>query len=60
MYLYNKIYNYLLTLSDDVQVKELKFYITFKRIKNFACIEVLPSQNKILLYIKVNLDCAKL
>ncbi|MCY1605142.1 DUF5655 domain-containing protein [Staphylococcus pettenkoferi] len=59
-YLYNKIYNYLLALSDDVQVKELKFYITFKRIKNFACIEVLPSQNKILLYIKVNLDCAKL
>ncbi|HCV0111251.1 TPA: hypothetical protein OVK88_002809 [Staphylococcus aureus] len=58
--LYNKIYNYLLALSDDVQVKELKFYITFKRIKNFACIEVLPSQNKILLYIKVNLDCAKL
>ncbi|WP_313959486.1 DUF5655 domain-containing protein [Staphylococcus warneri] len=54
------MYNYLLTLSDDVQVKELKFYITFKRIKNFACIEVLPSQNKILLYIKVNLDCAKL
>ncbi|KKD22223.1 transporter [Staphylococcus cohnii subsp. cohnii] len=58
--LYNEIYNYLLALSDDVQVKELKFYIAFKRIKNFACIEVLPFQNKILLYIKVNLDCVKL
>ncbi|MDN5611932.1 MAG: DUF5655 domain-containing protein, partial [Staphylococcus equorum] len=50
----------LLALSDDVQVKELKFYIAFKRIKNFVCIEVLPSQNKILLYIKVNLDSVKL
>lgn len=58
--LYNEIYNYLLALSDDVQVKELKFYIAFKRIKNFVCIEVLPSQNKILLYIKVNLDSVKL
>lgn len=58
--LYNEMYNYLLALSDDVQVKELKFYIAFKRIKNFACIEVLPFQNKILLYIKVNLDCVKL
>ncbi|MDW3873586.1 DUF5655 domain-containing protein [Staphylococcus saprophyticus] len=58
--LYNEIYNYLLALSDDVQVKELKFYIAFKRIKNFMCIEVLPSQNKILLYIKVNLDSVKL
>ncbi|PNZ68612.1 DUF91 domain-containing protein [Staphylococcus saprophyticus] len=58
--LYNEIYNYLLALSDDVQVKELKFYIAFKRIKNFVCIEILPSQNKILLYIKVNLDSVKL
>lgn len=58
--LYNEIYNYLLALNDDVQVKELKFYIAFKRIKNFVCIEILPSQNKILLYIKVNLDSVKL
>lgn len=58
--LYNEIYNYLLALSDDVQVKELKFYVAFKRIKNFVCIEVLHSQNKILLYVKVNLDDIKL
>ncbi|MGI2314855.1 DUF5655 domain-containing protein [Staphylococcus cohnii] len=58
--LYNEIYNYLLALSDDVQVKELKFYVAFKRIKNFVCIEVLHSQNKILLYLKVNLDDIKL
>lgn len=27
---------------DDVQVRELKNYIAFKRIKNFACVEVFP------------------
>ncbi|MGI2272439.1 DUF91 domain-containing protein, partial [Staphylococcus cohnii] len=37
-----------------------KFYVAFKRIKNFVCIEVLHSQNKILLYGKVNLDDIKL
>ncbi|WP_245337238.1 DUF5655 domain-containing protein [Staphylococcus sp. GDY8P119P] len=40
--------------------QNLKFYVAFKRIKNFVCIEVLHSQNKILLYGKVNLDDIKL
>nr|WP_257144635.1 DUF5655 domain-containing protein [Bacillus toyonensis] len=31
---------YILALSDDIQVKILKHYIAFKKIKNFACLEV--------------------
>ena len=31
---------FLLALGDDVQVKTLKYYLAFKRIKNFACVEV--------------------
>jgi hypothetical protein len=33
---------YLSALGDDVQEKTLKFYFAFRRIKNFACVEVRP------------------
>ena len=54
--LYDSIKTYLLALGDDVQIKTLKHYIAFKRIKNFACIEIHPNTNKILLYLKVDPD----
>lgn len=44
---------YMMALGDDVQMKILKNYIAFKRIKNFACVEIHPQTNKILLYLKV-------
>jgi predicted transport protein len=44
----------LLALGDDVQVKTLKFYFAFKRIKNFACVEVHPKGNYVSIYLKVN------
>ncbi|MCU5578545.1 DUF5655 domain-containing protein [Bacillus wiedmannii] len=45
---------YMLALSNDIQVKILKHYIAFKKIKNFACLEVHPQNGKISLYLKVN------
>ena len=33
---------FLLALGDDVQMKVLKYYFAFRRIKNFACVEVHP------------------
>ncbi|PEA18094.1 DUF91 domain-containing protein [Bacillus cereus] len=45
---------YMLALGDDVQIKILKHYIAFKRIKNFACLEVHPQSDKILLYLKAD------
>ncbi|OIJ14568.1 DUF91 domain-containing protein [Anaerobacillus alkalilacustris] len=44
---------YMTALGDDVQIKILKHYIAFKRIKNFACIEIHPQSGRILLYLKV-------
>lgn len=44
----------MLALGNDVQVKILKHYIAFKRIKNFACVEINPQTGKLLLYLKVN------
>jgi predicted transport protein len=44
----------LLALGDDVQEATLRFYIAFKRIKNFACVEFRPTAAKILVFVKVD------
>ena len=50
----------LLALGDDVQMKAQQLYFAFKRIKNFACVEVHPQANKLLVYVKVDPDSVKL
>jgi predicted transport protein len=45
---------YLTALGDDVQETMLRFYIAFKRIKNFACVEFRPKTAKILVFVKVD------
>lgn len=54
--LYEDLKAYLLALGDDVQLKTLKFYFAFKRIKNFACVEVHPGSNKLLVFVKTELS----
>jgi|SRR5258707_11386361 hypothetical protein len=44
----------LIALGDDVQETMLRFYIAFKRIKNFVCVEFRPTAAKILLFVKVD------
>lgn len=48
------IEDYILSLGDDVQRKELKLYVAFKRIKNFASIVV--QKNKLLIYLNISPD----
>jgi predicted transport protein len=45
---------FLEALGDDVQETVLQFYVAFKRIKNFACVEFRPTAAKILVYVKVD------
>lgn len=45
---------YVLSLGDDVQRKELKLYIAFKRLKNFAT--VVPQRGRLLLYLHLDVD----
>jgi predicted transport protein len=45
---------YLMALGDDIQETTLRFYIAFKRIKNFACVEFRPTTSKILVFVKVD------
>ncbi len=45
---------FCLALGDDVQEKTLKHYAAFKRIKNFACVEVHPQKGTLLVYVKLD------
>ena len=48
--------DFLIGLGDDVQMKTLKHYFAFKRIKNFACVEIHTQTKQILVYVKVDPD----
>lgn len=48
--------NFLLGLGDDVTKKVLRHYIAFRRIKNFACVEVKPTLGIVRLYLKLDPD----
>ena len=52
--LYADIETFMLGLGDDVIQKTLRNYFAFKRIKNFACVEIKPQINVIRLYLKVD------
>jgi predicted transport protein len=58
--LFENLKSFITALGDDVQVKQLKHYIAFKRIKNFACVEVHPHSEKLLVYVKVNPETVEL
>lgn len=52
--IYDALRAYLLALGDDVQEKELQYYFAFKRIKNFACVEISPSAGKLTIHVKID------
>lgn len=54
--LYHSLRDFMLNLGDDVQEKTLKYYFAYKRIKNFACVEVYTQSNKLQVYLKLNPD----
>ena len=43
-------------LGDEVTKKTLKFYFAYRRLKNFACVEVHPQTQTLLVYLKVDPD----
>ncbi|WCF07658.1 DUF5655 domain-containing protein [Paenibacillus thiaminolyticus] len=51
---------FMIALGDDVQMNTLKHYFAFKRIKNFACVEIRPQTKCISVYVKVNPDTIEL
>ncbi len=58
--LYEELSAFLLALGDDVQQKTLKLYVAYKRIKNFACVEIFINKNTLKVYTKVDPDSVEL
>ena len=54
--LYAELERYCESLGDDVTKKVLKYYFAFRRLKNFACVEVHPQSKTLLIYLKVDPD----
>lgn len=49
--LLSSLEDYVLSLGDDVQRKELRLYLAFKRLKSFA---VVAQKSRLLLYLHLN------
>jgi predicted transport protein len=58
--LFQALEAFLMALGDDVSKKTLKMYFAFRRIKNFACVEVHTHSNSLLLFVKVDPDSVML
>lgn len=54
--LFEAVKAHLLALGDDVEMRVLDNYIAFRRLKNFACLEVKPQLRHMKIYVKVNPD----
>lgn len=52
--LYESVKAFLQALGDDVQMKPMKNYFAFRRIKNFACVEVHPQKKSLTVFVKVD------
>jgi predicted transport protein len=51
---------YLLARGDDVTKKVTQFYLAYRRIKNFACLEVRPTLNQLKMFLKIDPDTVDL
>jgi predicted transport protein len=53
--LYEAVREYLFSLGDEVQEKELKWYVAFKKLKNFLCVQVNAGKGDpcLVLWLKV-------
>lgn len=58
--LYDALDAYLTALGDDVAMKPTECYIGYRRIKNFACVEVRNQLERIIAFVKVNPDTVSL
>ncbi len=50
----------LMAFGDDIQKTARKMYFAYKRLKNFACVEVHPRDHTLLIYVKVDPDSIEL
>ena len=58
--LYHAVSAYLEALGDDILIKTNDNYIAFRRMKNFACVELRNQLGKLLIYVRVSPDAVTL
>ncbi|SFP16308.1 DUF5655 domain-containing protein [Qipengyuania nanhaisediminis] len=58
--LFLDVETFLLGRGDDVTKKVTRFYLAYRRIKNFACVEVRPTLNQLKMYLKIDPDTVDL
>ena len=58
--LFGEVDAFATALGDDVSQKTLKYYIAYRRLKNFLCVEVHPQSGELLLFVKVDPDSVEL
>ncbi|GEO27948.1 hypothetical protein AAC03nite_37330 [Alicyclobacillus acidoterrestris] len=58
--LYSALRDYIVALGDDVQVKRLKYYEAFKRIRNIASVIIQPQVRNLLVIVRVDPDTVTL
>lgn len=54
--LYEAVRDHMTDLGDDVQERILKWYIAYKRLKNFATIQLQTQKNSLLLWLPLDPD----
>jgi predicted transport protein len=54
---YEALKAFLIALGDDVQVNAVKNYFAFKRLRNFACVDIHPQTQQLVVWL--NLDPAQ-
>lgn len=57
---FDDLRSFVLAFGDDVQEKEAKYYVAFRRIRNFACIEVHAKSEELLVFVKVDPETVEL
>lgn len=52
--LFEELEDFIFSLGDDIQKKELKYYYAYKRIQNFVCLEFKPNDDRLLLHLSLD------
>jgi predicted transport protein len=47
---------FLRGVGDDVTLRELKYYHAYRRVQNFACLDLYPAKAKLKVLVRVNPD----
>ena len=58
--LYEAVSAHLEAAGDDVQVKTTDFYVAFRRLRNFACVELRNQLGKLLVFVRLDPDLVSL